>query len=144
MLFEEKQHGKALDVTLQILSGLTAAVLLATGTALLAGYMDAQFEAWAFTPDVPAMIGILEITGAFALLFRRTAGWSAVGLMVLMAAAIGIHAVDGDWMRTIPPAVMLVVLALIAWGRGLPTWTRAPRPMGTGMEPHPQGPPLTS
>lgn len=133
MLFEQKYASRTLDRVTQLMTFLVAALFAAAGAMKITGAMNQQFLEWGFIPSVPTMIGSIEIVAAFALLFRRTAGWSALALMVVMVGAIRTHFVHGEMLATIVPAVLFVLLGGIAWIRGLPIKTAAPRPQGSGM-----------
>ncbi len=115
---------KAMNITLWIFSGLLAALFFVAGGAAFIGKMDAQFTEWGYTLDFAAMIGILEIVGATGLLFPRTAGWSAVGLMVIMAGAVWTHATHLEYAAMSIPIIVFTALAFVAWGRGLVWETR--------------------
>lgn len=112
---------KAMDISLWVVSGLLAALFIISGAAKFIGLMDEQFVAWGYTLGFAAMIGILEILGAIGLLVRRTAGWAAVGLMVIILGAVWTHATHREYVALITPIVVFAALAFVAWGRGL-TW----------------------
>lgn len=116
---------KATNVALWIVSALLAGFFLAAGAAKLIGVFDEPFHGWGFPPEFPAMIGTIEIAGAFGLLFKRTAGWSSIALLAVVFGAAGIHLVHQDYMLLIAPAALTVALGLVAWGRGTPWDTRA-------------------
>lgn len=119
---------KAVNVLLWILAILLAAVFAVAGAAKLIGVFDQAFAAWGFPPGVPGMIGILELAGGFGLLFKRTAGWSAVGLIAIMLGALWVVLdQQGDTWLIAPavPIVLMVLLAVVVVGRGLPWATRA-------------------
>ncbi|PRP97894.1 hypothetical protein ENSA5_31270 [Enhygromyxa salina] len=125
------QRSKPVDIVLWLATIFVAMLFFTLGAYKLGDGMQAQFEEWGYPPGVDAGIGILEMAGAVGLLFKRTAGWSAVGLMVIMLGAAATHLWFYDGLGMIAPLGMLVVLGLIAWGRGLPVRTRAPSSPGT-------------
>jgi putative oxidoreductase len=97
-----------------IVSAVLAALFITAGTASFLGLMNEQFEAWGHPPGVPAMVGILEIFGGICLLFRRAAGWAALGLMMIMIGAIWTHAIHRQYVEMITPIVVLTALAFVA------------------------------
>lgn len=120
---------KATNISLWVVSGLLAALFLVSGGAKFIGMMDERFVEWGYTVGFAAIIGILEIVGAIGLLVPRTAGWAAVGLMVIMLGAVWTHATHQEYVALATPIVVFAALAFVAWGRGL-TWetrTVAPR-----------------
>lgn len=112
---------KPMNITLWVISGILAALFFVAGGATFIGKMDENFTTWGYTLEFAAMIGILEILGAIGLLVRRTAGWSAIGLMVIMLGAVWTHATHLEYVPMITPIVVFTALAFVAWGRGL-TW----------------------
>lgn len=113
---------KPLEISLWVIAGVLTGVYMVTGAAMFAGRLDATFRAWGYPEGVPAMVGILVMLGALGLLFVRTAGWSALGLMVLTLAAIFVLGAHQAWLAALAPLAALAVLAFVVWGRGL-TWT---------------------
>ncbi|WP_181233682.1 DoxX family protein [Enhygromyxa salina] len=107
-------------------AGLLAALFVLSGGFKLAGMLDDQFREWGYTRDVTAIIGILELAGAVGLLFKRTAGWTAVGLSVIVAGLIWTLAIRDQYMLLIAPVAVLVLLLFVAWGRGLYWSTKGP------------------
>ena len=77
----------------------------------------AGFAALGFSPAGMVTIGVLELLGAVALLIPRLVGLAALAFIGLM-----IGAVTATWLTmgagmTLLPAVVLVLVAVIAWGR---------------------------
>jgi putative oxidoreductase len=107
------------NIALWILSLLCAAFFLAVGMMMYLGMMDDPFAAWGFSPGFAALIGVFEIVGGIALLFKRSAGWGALGLMVLMIGALVTHAVHGEYWAALIPALVLLLLGVVLAGRGL-------------------------
>lgn len=118
---------KGLNITLWIVAGVLALLFVTVGGAKFLGTMNEQFVAWGYTADLAVMIGIAEILGAVGLLVKRTAGWAALGLMVIMLGAIWTHATHREYVAMITPIVVFVALGFVAWGRGL-TWRTRPDP----------------
>ncbi|MFO7564267.1 MAG: DoxX family protein [Enhygromyxa sp.] len=110
---------RIVNASLWLAALISASVFLVAGIAKLAGRMDPQFEAWGFDGRIALVIGVLELVGAIGLLLPRTAGWSALGLSVLMIGAIGTHVANADPIAALLPAGILGLLALVLWGRGL-------------------------
>ena len=121
-----RKFGKAMNVALWVVSGLLAAFFLIGGVAKLVGLMDPVFSRWGYTLDTPRLLGTLELTGVLGLLFKRTAGWSAVGLGVIMLGALWTHLAHHEYIWTVAPITVILLLGFVAWGRGLPVRTRAP------------------
>jgi putative oxidoreductase len=62
------------------------------------------------------LVGGLEIAGALGLLFPRLSGPAALGLVGLMAGAAATNALVLGTSSLLPVALLLVA-ALVAWGR---------------------------
>lgn len=122
-----RREGFGLNIALWIVAGVLALMFVILGGAKFSGRMNEQFQAWGYTADLAVMIGILELLGAVGLLVKRTAGWSAVGLMIIMLGAAWTHAVHQEYVALITPIVVFTALAFVAWGRGL-TWQTRPAP----------------
>lgn len=120
-----------LNMALWIVSGVLAILFFVSGGAKFVGMMHEQFLAWGYTRDFAVMIGIMEILGAIGLLVKRTAGWAAVALMVIMLGAAWTLAAHQEYVSLITPIIVFAALAFVAWGRGLPWQTRAPSGVAT-------------
>lgn len=107
------------NIALWIIAGLCAAFFLVVGTMKYLGRLDGEFVAWGFSPGFAALIGVLEIVGAVALLFKRSAGWGALALMMIMVGALVTHVVHGEYWAALIPATVLLLLGVILAGRGL-------------------------
>ncbi len=87
--------------------------------------LEAQMGFVSDTPNILVrFIGFAEITGAIGLILPaalRIKPWltplAAVGLGVVMILAVGLHVSRGEWMQIGPPAVLLVLLGVAAYGR---------------------------
>lgn len=112
-----KRKGK--EALLWTLSMIAAVVFALAGIAKLIGLMTEQFIAWGYSPSFAVVVGVLEILGALGLLLPRMAGWSALGLMILMLGAGATHVVNQEELAVIAPALMFVLLGVVVWGRGL-------------------------
>lgn len=119
-----------MDITLWIVAGLLAAVFLASGLAkvaqskekLVASSTGAALAG--FSPAAITGIGTAEILGAAGLILPAALDIApvlvpvaAAGLVLLVAGAIGTHLRRGDAQVIAVPALLLVLAALVAWGR---------------------------
>lgn len=68
---------------------------------------------WGAPPRI--MLGVLEVVGAIALLVPVLAGAAASGFVALMICASVVEVSVGE--SVVAPLIMLVLSALIAWGR---------------------------
>ena len=127
---------RLVNATLWLSALLSSLVFLAAATAKLTGVMTAQFEAWGYAPSLAILVGVLELSGAIGLLLPRAAGWSALGLSVLMLGAIGTHLVHAEAAAALLPAGILGLLGLVLWGRGL---VLEPSPCGHVVATHDLG-----
>ena len=71
------------------------------------------------------LVGALEVAGAVGLLVPRLSGLAALGLAALMVGATVTNLIIGE--RPWLPVGLLLVSAVIAWGRGAPAPTRRNR-----------------
>lgn len=110
---------RIVNASLWLAALISASVFWAAAVAKLSGSMNHQFEAWGYDARLALVIGVVELLGAIGLLLPRTAGWSALGLGVLMLAAVGTHLTHGDAVAALLPAGLLGLLTLVLWGRGL-------------------------
>jgi putative oxidoreductase len=97
--------------------GLLAAAFLFAGGGKLAGtepMMD-LFDTIGFGQWFRYVVGALEVAGAIGLLVPRLAGLAALGLSGVMAGAVVTELLIGG--APLPPAVLAVLAALVAWGR---------------------------
>jgi len=106
------------NIVLWIFQILLALVFEAAGSAKLVGVeaMVKEFEAIGFGQWFRYVTGVLEIVAAIALVVPRTCGLGALFVVAIMAGAVGAHLV---LLKTSPvvPLVLLVIAAVIAWGR---------------------------
>jgi uncharacterized membrane protein len=113
---------------LQVLLGL---VFLAAGGTKLAQPKEKLAKnnmAWAgdFSQGAVHLIGALEVLGALGLVLPALTGvlpWltplAAVGLALLMAGAVYTHLRREEGSAIVPPAVLLLLVALVAVGRSI-------------------------
>jgi uncharacterized membrane protein YphA (DoxX/SURF4 family) len=109
---------RAHTIALWVLQVLAAGFfLLAAGAKLTGAEPSAStFEAIGWGDWFRNLVGVLEIAGVVALLVPLLAGLAALAFTVLMAGAVATEAfVTGG--GVVMPLVLLVVSAVIAWGR---------------------------
>lgn len=118
-----------MDVVLWVLAGILAAAFLAAGL-MKATRSKEQLKsagmAWVddFSPGMVKLIGALEVVAAIGLVLPAALDiapvlvpLAALGLVLMMIGAVVVHVRRGE-IRTMAPAVILLVLAaVVAWGR---------------------------
>ena len=119
-----------MDITLWIVAGLLATVLLASGLVkvaqskekLVASSTGAALSG--FSPAAIKGIGTAELLGAAGLVLPAALDVApvlvpvaAVGVVLLMVGAIITHLRRGEAQVIAGPALLLVLAALVAWGR---------------------------
>lgn len=113
---------------LWILQGILVIAFLAAGAMKLFMPIETLEAQMGFVSDTPnflvRFIGFAELTGAIGLILPaalRIKPWltplAAVGLGVVMILAVGLHVSRAEWMEIGAPAVLLALLALVAYGR---------------------------
>jgi uncharacterized membrane protein len=77
-----------------------------------------------FTPTRIRLIGVVEVLGALGLVLPAVTGvapvltpLAAIGLAVTMVGAAVVHARRGEWSAIAVNVVLLVLAAVVAWGR---------------------------
>ncbi|MGW6746144.1 DoxX family protein [Streptomyces sp. NPDC055025] len=118
-----------MNISLWIVASLLAALLLSAGLGKLLQSKEKIVQssgAWAasFSPGILRALGLLEVLGAIGLTLPAAVGVAPVlvpvaacGVAVLMADAAMIHARRAEWGNVALNAVLLVVAAVVAWGR---------------------------
>ena len=118
-----------MNVVLWIVAGVLAAAFLAAGLMKLAQPKEKLVESgmgWAgdFSPGVVKAIGALEVLGALGLILPAVfdtapvlVPLAAVGLALIMAGAIVVHARRKETPMVVINLVLLVLAAFVAWGR---------------------------
>jgi uncharacterized membrane protein YphA (DoxX/SURF4 family) len=102
----------ALQVLLALLyvaSGLGKVTLEAT--------VVTGFAAMGIGPGLTVTIGVLELLGAVGLLVPRVAGLAATAFVALMVGAVVITAATLGVGMILAPALVLVLVAVVAWAR---------------------------
>jgi putative oxidoreductase len=107
---------RGVTVALWAGQGLLAAAFLLTGGGKLAGTerMVDLFDTIGAGQWFRYVVGALEVAGAIGLLVPRLAGLAALGLSGVMAGAVVTELLIGG--TPLPPAVLGVLAALVAWG----------------------------
>jgi uncharacterized membrane protein YphA (DoxX/SURF4 family) len=77
----------------------------------------AGFEAMGLGTTGMYVIGALEAAGAIGILIPRLAGFTAICFVALMIGAVTITLAIGGGVLALIPAVVLVLVAVVAWGR---------------------------
>lgn len=77
----------------------------------------AGFAVMGIGPAGSVTIGVLELLAAVGLLIPRIAGLAATGCVALMVGAVTITAVTLGGAMILVPAVVLVLVATVAWAR---------------------------
>jgi uncharacterized membrane protein YphA (DoxX/SURF4 family) len=111
--------GTRLRIAIWVSTFVAAAVFARSGAALLGGAMIGQFEQWGYAPSFSITIGVLELIGAIGLLIPRSSACAALGLIVIMFGAVGIHALEGDYVAALAPAAIIGLLGFVLFGRGM-------------------------
>jgi uncharacterized membrane protein YphA (DoxX/SURF4 family) len=118
-----------MNVVLWILQGLDAAVFLGSGALKVSRPKDelAKNLAWVthFSPAMVKFIGAVEVLGALGLILPAATRIApiltpiaAIGLGLTMIGALVTHARLGDKANLfVPSAVLLIISAVVAWGR---------------------------
>ncbi|WP_433273883.1 DoxX family protein [Actinosynnema sp. CS-041913] len=105
------------DIVLWGLQILLAAYFVYSGYLLFGDDFVRKFDEIGFGQWLRYLTGTLEIAGAVGLLVPRLCGLAALGLVGVMAGAVGTELfllANGDAQL---PAVLLVVAAVVAWFR---------------------------
>ncbi len=106
-------------IALWIVTIVLAVAFLLFGTLKLIGAepLAGEFTKWGYPVWFRLLIGVAEVGGAVLLLLPRTVALSAAGLGVLMVGAVFTHLKAGEGPQAVPAFVLLVLLAIIGYGR---------------------------
>ncbi|PVZ07946.1 DoxX family protein [Actinomycetospora cinnamomea] len=112
-------RSRARRYALVVLQVLLAAVYVASGIGKvgLDPTVVAGFAAMGIGPAGTVTIGVLELLGAIGLLIPRLAGLAATAFVALMIGAVVITAATVGVAMVPVPAVVLVLVAVVAWAR---------------------------
>ncbi len=109
---------KGLNIVLWVLQIALALMFLMAGFAKLSGNptMVEMFDKIGFGQWFRHLTGALEVLGAILLLIPRTSGLGGLLLVPVMIGAVFTHLfiIGGS---PVVPIVLLIVAAIIAWGR---------------------------
>jgi uncharacterized membrane protein YphA (DoxX/SURF4 family) len=117
------------NVVLWIITVLLAVAFLAAGIMKLTRHKEQLAEsglAWTedFSPSAVRTIGLLEVLAAVGLVLPGVLGiapWlvplAALGLVLVMAGATATHARRHEAPMIVTTVVLLLVAAIVAWGR---------------------------
>lgn len=111
---------KGKKIVLWGVSGLLAAMFLFAGTGKLllqpvqsrAMFVQYGYAAWFGT-----FIGACEMLGGIGLLVPRLAALAATGLSIIMVGAFFTHVLHHEYLHSLIPLVLLVVLVAVAYAR---------------------------
>ncbi|MGW1028183.1 DoxX family protein [Streptomyces sp. NPDC002577] len=118
-----------MNITLWIIASILAAGFLAAGLMKVSQPREklaASGMAWAgdFSPGAVKAIGAAEALGALGLILPAAldiapalVAWAAVGLAVTMVGAVVVHVRRKENQAIAAPLVLLVLAAVVAWGR---------------------------
>ncbi|MDR7275820.1 DoxX family protein [Catenuloplanes atrovinosus] len=118
-----------MNIVLWVIAGLLAAAFLMSGAMKVVQSREkliASGMGWAedFPPGGITAIGILEVLGAIGLILPAVTGvapilvpFAATGLALVMAGAMVVHARRRELPMLAVNAVLLILAAVVAWGR---------------------------
>lgn len=98
---------------------LVAVTFVLTGIGKLASMPPSpeNFARWGLSMQMMYAIGALEVLGGLGLLLPRTATLAALGLAATMVGAVRTGVVFHETMHIVLPAVLIVLLLVIAYAR---------------------------
>lgn len=102
-----------------VLSAVLALAFLGAGAGKLIGVekMVESFHRFGFGTGFMRFIGAAEVAGAVGLFLPRLSPLAAAGLAIIMGGAVVQHALHDPLMESLPPAVLLVLCAFVAYSR---------------------------
>lgn len=118
-----------MNVVLWILAGLLAAAFLAAGTMKATQPKEKLANsgmAWTedFSPGMIKLIGVLEVLAAIGLILPAALDiapvfvpLAALGLVLMMVGAAIVHVRRKEFSGIAPSLVLLVLAAVVTWGR---------------------------
>jgi uncharacterized membrane protein YphA (DoxX/SURF4 family) len=117
------------NVALWIIAGLLAVAFLAAGAMKVVRTKEQLAEAgmaWVedFSPGMVKLIGALEVLAAIGLILPAVLDiapvlvpLAALGLVLMMIGAVVVHVRRKEVPAMVPSVVLLVLAAIVAWGR---------------------------
>ncbi|MFV2017815.1 DoxX family protein [Micromonospora sp. LOL_023] len=118
-----------MNIVLWVLAGLLAVTFLAAGLMKVSQPREKLVEkGMGFAADLPMglvrTIGVLEILAAIGLILPAVTGiapvfvpLAALGLVLMMIGAAIVHFRRTEYQSIVPNVVLLVLAAVVAWGR---------------------------
>ena len=117
-----------MDVVLWVIAGLVAVGFLFSGLVKLVlpreKYVASQPWAAEAPRWAPTVIGVLEVLGAIGVILPAAIGvvpvlvpLAATGLVLVMVGAVVMHVRRHEIPALVPSGMMLVLAAVVAWGR---------------------------
>jgi len=109
------------NVVLWVVQAVLAAMFVLSGLSKLVQQKETLADKYEWMRDFSAptvrVIGALEVLGGIGLVVPVLAPLAATGLAVLMALAAALHVRRREARGVAVTAVLLVLTALVAWGR---------------------------
>ncbi|MET7400196.1 DoxX family protein [Dactylosporangium sp. NPDC005572] len=117
-----------MNIGLWIIAVLVAASFLFSGVFKLALPREKYIAAQPWAGDAPhwapKVIGVLEVLGAIGVILPAVVNvaptlvpLAATGLALVMAGAVVMHLRRGEFPALAPSGVLLILAAVVAWGR---------------------------
>lgn len=109
-------------VLLWILTAFLTLIFLTAGGTKLAGLpvQADNFARWGYPGWFMYVVGVIETSGAIALLIPRLAGFAALLLCGTMVGASLTHLIHGETTAVPVPLVLLALVALVGYARHAP------------------------
>ena len=106
-------------VLLWILTAFLTLIFLTAGGTKLAGLpvQADNFARWGYPGWFMYVVGVIETSGAIALLIPRLAGFAALLLCSTMVGAALTHLIHGETTAVPVPLVLLAFVALVGYAR---------------------------
>jgi putative oxidoreductase len=104
---------------LWVLTGVVALTFIVTGASKIFAVPPSpeNFARWGFSMNFMRLIGAVEVLGALALVLPRTSFLAALLLSANMLGALRTGIAFREPLHIVLPAVLLILLGLIAWAR---------------------------
>ncbi|WP_432838291.1 DoxX family protein [Dactylosporangium sp. CA-092794] len=117
-----------MNIALWVVAGLVAAGFLFSGVFKLVLPREKYVAAQPWAADAPlwapTVIGVLEVLGAVGVILPAAIGVvpvlvpvAAAGLVLVMVGAVVMHLRRGEFPALAPSGVLLILAAVVAWGR---------------------------
>lgn len=118
-----------MNIVLWVIAGLLAAAFLTAGAMKVIQPREklvASGMGWAadLSPAAVKAIGALELLAAIGLILPAVTGiapilvpLAAAGLVIVMLGAVIVHVRRGELPALVPSVVLLILAAVVAWGR---------------------------